>query len=127
MTGQVLIRFAEEVKADGHRFAVVAILSIVERDDRGAWAEHSPRDVARLEAISHRANFLVLDPTPTFQALLSGGRVKEFVNACDSHWTAAAHAWAAAALGRFLEDQGWIPRPSGVADDNVDPQPFPVP
>ena len=116
VTGQVLIQFAEEVKADGHRFAVVAIPSIFERGDGGAWAGHSPRDLARLEAISHRANFPVLDLTPTFQALLGGGRVKEFLNSCDSHWTAAAHAEAAAALGRFLEDQHWIPRPSGVVD-----------
>lgn len=120
LTARLLRKLAHDVAADGARFAVVYVPSLMEVSDR-AWALSClrygmddaswdrGRVLKRLRGIAATGHFPVLDLTPDLRAAdhgIFGGPY--YVH--DGHWNAAGHRIAAREIRRFLGAVGWLPQ-----------------
>ncbi|MFN2425116.1 MAG: GDSL-type esterase/lipase family protein [Candidatus Binatia bacterium] len=99
----LLVRFTDHwrVAPDGIRqlYSAFPALLSVEMDFE--------RDARLLEALSREHAVAYLDLFPAFRAHWNDNAPLHFRS--DTHWTAAGHAVAAAAIERRLREEGWIP------------------
>jgi hypothetical protein len=109
VTEQVLLRFFREVTDDGGRFGVVVIPS----QDAAA----SATVVERLQLVSGRGPFPVLDLGAVFAQSRVSGAGEALTHTCDAHWNSRGHREAAMAVRAFLERQQWLSNPSAGPPD----------